>query len=92
MADKKPTQKKQSATLLDNFKGILSESKKPNPNVIAYLTNLGLEKMEILQIVNNFDKLNSAMVYLMVEDCEEKLASAEQGLNVESFLTKLRSF
>jgi len=77
--------------MLENFKGLLVESKRPNQEVISYLKSLGLDKLEILQILNNFDKLNSAMIYLMVEDCEEKLTSAEAGLDVDKFLLKLRS-
>lgn len=91
LADKKPSQKRQNDGLLDKFRGLLVESKRPSPEVVAYLKNLGLDKLEILQILNNFERLNSAMVYLIIEDCEDKLASAEQGLDVEKFLIKLKS-
>lgn len=77
--------------MLENFKGLLVEPKRPNQEVISYLKSLSLDKLEILQILNNFDKLNSAMIYLMVEDCEEKLTSAEAGLDVDKFLHKLRA-
>ena len=92
LTDKKPLKKKHSAGLVEKFKGILVESKRPNPELVSYLKGLGLDKLEILQILNNLEKLNPAMVYLMIEDCEDKLGCAEQNLDVEKFLLKLKSF
>lgn len=93
ISDKRSNQKKLPGigSLLYNFKGMLVDSKRPNKDVLEYLKGLGLDKMEILQILNNFEKLNSAMIYLMIEDCEERLGLAEQGLDVEKFLVKLKS-
>jgi hypothetical protein len=71
---------------------LIETVKAPKPELVEFLTDQGLEKLEILQILNNLTRLNPALVYLIVENCAERFTGKRGSLSVKKFIAKVKKF